>query len=85
LNEPYAALGGKVGFIFGSICFGFILVTWFCIPELKGRSLEEVDILFEKKIPMWRVGKTQVTLELQESEDDDPKGIETRRDLPKGA
>lgn len=39
-------LGAKVGWIFGGISFlSFIFVTLF-IPELSGRSLEEVDELF---------------------------------------
>ncbi|OTA81397.1 hypothetical protein M434DRAFT_37544 [Hypoxylon sp. CO27-5] len=52
LNPPYAALGGKVGFIYGSICFIFVVVTFFFIPEMKGRSLEEVDQLFAMGISL---------------------------------
>lgn len=46
INAPYANLGGKVGFVYGSICWASVVVAYFCIPELKGRSLEEVDQLF---------------------------------------
>ncbi|KAI1410538.1 general substrate transporter [Hypoxylon sp. FL1857] len=59
LNPPYAALGGKVGFIYGSICFAFVVVTFFFIPELKGRSLEEVDQLFAMGIPLWKFKGTK--------------------------
>ena len=52
LNPPYAALGGKVGYIYGSICFVCVVLTFLYIPELKGRSLEEVDELFAMGIPL---------------------------------
>ena len=59
LNPPYAALGGKVGFVYGSICFAFVVVTFFFVPELKGRSLEEVDQLFAMDIPLWEFKGTK--------------------------
>ncbi|KAI0377093.1 general substrate transporter [Hypomontagnella monticulosa] len=59
LNPPYAALGGKVGFVYGSICFAFVVVTFFFVPELKGRSLEEVDQLFAMDIPLWKFKGTK--------------------------
>lgn len=54
LNKPYAALGAKVGFIYGSINVLMVVVAFFCVPEMKGRSLEEIDLLFESGIPLRR-------------------------------
>lgn len=53
LNEP-AWLGSKVGFIFGAI--GFLGLIWgvFCMPELSHKSLEDIDTIFEQRIPAWR-------------------------------
>ena len=45
-----ANLGPKVGFIFLPIDIFGALFTYFCMPEIKGRSLEEVDLLFLSKI-----------------------------------
>jgi MFS family permease len=46
-NGPHVQLGAKVGYIFmGLAALSFIFFILF-IPELKGRSLEEVDELFE--------------------------------------
>ncbi|PWW78104.1 general substrate transporter [Tuber magnatum] len=50
LNPPYAALGARVGFVYGSISAISVVVAWLLIPEMKGRSLEEVDEMFEKNI-----------------------------------
>lgn len=49
-NEP-GNLGAKVGFIYGS--FSLIAIFWvfFVIPEMKGRSLEELDELFQNNVP----------------------------------
>ncbi|KAM0331477.1 hypothetical protein ACHAQA_003153 [Verticillium albo-atrum] len=60
LNPPYAALGGKVGYIYGSTCLICAVLAAFFIPEMKGRSLEEVDQLFAMGVPLWKFKGTQV-------------------------
>ena len=51
LNAPYADLGGKVGFIYGSLMVVFTALTFMFVPEMRGRSLEEIDSLFAQKVP----------------------------------
>ncbi|KAK5127556.1 hypothetical protein LTR85_006896 [Meristemomyces frigidus] len=48
-NAP-GNLGSKVGFVYGS--FSVIAFVWvyFMVPELSGRSLEELDELFQSKV-----------------------------------
>ncbi|KAH8884099.1 general substrate transporter [Thozetella sp. PMI_491] len=52
MNAPYANLGPKVGFIYGSCALIMAVVAFFLVPELKGRTLEEVDELFASGISM---------------------------------
>jgi len=47
-----ADLQVKVFFIWGSTCFCCIIFTYFCIPETKGLSLEQVDILYQYSTPV---------------------------------
>ncbi|CAI0654298.1 unnamed protein product [Colletotrichum noveboracense] len=51
MNPGYGNLGPKVGFIYGS--FSLISVVWgfFYFPELKGRTLDEVDMMFRANVP----------------------------------
>jgi len=53
-DAGYGNLEGKVGFIWGS--FSWIAVIWvfFMVPEVKGRSLEELDELFGKRISTFK-------------------------------
>lgn len=53
-DEASLDLGGKIGFVFLATCIIGLLLTWFFVPELKGRSPLEADRLFEKKVPAWR-------------------------------
>lgn len=55
--EPYAALGPKIGLIFGSICALTIVFTYFCVPECRNLSLEEIDHLFKEKVPLREFGQ----------------------------
>ncbi|MBW0504750.1 hypothetical protein O181_044465 [Austropuccinia psidii MF-1] len=41
-----AGLGVKVFWLWASLCFGALLFSFFCIPETKGLSLEQVDLLY---------------------------------------
>jgi len=50
VNPDEAALGGKVGFIFGGLGAIGTLWSWFFIPETKNRTVDELDALFEAKI-----------------------------------
>lgn len=61
LNEPYAGLGSKVGFIFGAMATGAVLFTWFCIPECSGKTLEEIDELFLESVPIRKFGNARVS------------------------
>ncbi|KAI0065599.1 MFS monosaccharide transporter [Artomyces pyxidatus] len=47
-----AGLGVKVFFIWGSTCFCCIVFTYFCIPETKGLSLEQIDTLYANTTPI---------------------------------
>ncbi|KAI1064641.1 hypothetical protein LB506_007985 [Fusarium annulatum] len=70
LSKPYAALGAKVGFIYGSFCVAMVVAAYFFIPELKGRSLEEVDQLFASGESLRHLGslKTRTAEEAYESD-----------------
>lgn len=60
MEKPYAGLGSKVGFIFGSTAICACFFTWFCIPECKSKTLEEIDKLFLDGVPVRKFGKIQV-------------------------
>lgn len=67
INEDYANLGAKVGYIYGSTNVTMVILTYFFIPELKGRTLEEVDELFETDMPLRKFGRVKTTIELYEN------------------
>ncbi|CAH0027035.1 unnamed protein product [Clonostachys rhizophaga] len=46
-----AALGAKTGFVFCGLCAIGVLLTWLWIPEMKGRSMQEIDYMFAVKLP----------------------------------
>jgi len=51
INPDEANLQGKVGWIFGGMGVIFTFWSWFGIPETGGRTIDEIDILFEHKVP----------------------------------
>jgi hypothetical protein len=61
LYAPYANLGSKVGFIFGSFALLAIIFSYFSVPECKGKSLEEIDELFAQGVPLRKFGDTTTT------------------------
>ncbi|CAI4213177.1 unnamed protein product [Parascedosporium putredinis] len=49
-NQDQANLGGNIGWIFFGQGLLMLLVMFFDVPGTKGRTYEELDIMFEKKI-----------------------------------
>ncbi|ORY27080.1 putative alpha-glucoside transport-related protein [Naematelia encephala] len=51
LNPTEWGWKGKIGFFWGPICFLCFIWAFFRLPEMKGRSYYELDIMFDRKIP----------------------------------
>lgn len=51
INEDEGNWRGKVGFLFAGLGLLCALYCFFFIPETKDRTFEELDILFERKVP----------------------------------
>lgn len=50
INPDEANMGGKLGFFFGGLSVP-CLIWWFLrVPEMKGRTYEELDIMFERSV-----------------------------------
>ena len=60
INSDEGNLRGKVGFVFGGL--GAIGTVWsfFFVPELKGRTLSEIDTLFFNHVPPRKMGNQQL-------------------------
>lgn len=47
-----AGLGSKVFFIWGTTCACCLVFTYFCVPETKGLSLEQIDEMYQEVMPL---------------------------------
>ncbi|KAH7201512.1 general substrate transporter [Fusarium oxysporum] len=56
VNPDVGNLGGKVGFIFGGLSAFASILCIFYIPELKGRTYQEIDTLFYRRVPIRKMG-----------------------------
>ena len=56
LNSDEANWGGKAGFLFGGVSFVCFIWCFFRLPESRGRTFEELDILFQKHVPARKFG-----------------------------
>lgn len=50
-NADAGNLGGKIGLIFAALSFLACGLTFMFLPETKAKSFEELDYLFEKRVP----------------------------------
>ncbi|KAH6887659.1 general substrate transporter [Thelonectria olida] len=49
-NPDSADLGAKTGFLYFGLCAVGVGLTWLWVPEMKGRSLMELDQMFQMKL-----------------------------------
>lgn len=62
INPAEANMQGKLGYFFGGLGVFCLIWAYFRIPETKGRTYEELDILFERKIPARKFKGYQVDI-----------------------
>ncbi|KAM5356810.1 hypothetical protein ACJ41O_003456 [Fusarium nematophilum] len=60
INPTEADLKGKTAFFWFGIAFLATLWAVFRLPETKGRTFEELDVLFEKGVKAWRFASTKI-------------------------
>ncbi|KAH8164180.1 hypothetical protein CIB48_g4071 [Xylaria polymorpha] len=51
INPDEANLQGKLGYYFGGLGALCLVWSYFRVPETKGRTFEELDVLFDRKVP----------------------------------
>jgi SP family general alpha glucoside:H+ symporter-like MFS transporter len=56
INPDQANLKGKLGFFFGGLSLPCLAWCWYRVPEMKGRTYEELDIMFEREVPTREFG-----------------------------
>lgn len=60
INPTEANLKGKTAFVWFGISFLVTIWAIFRIPETRGRTYGEMDVLFEKKVSAWRFATAEV-------------------------
>lgn len=56
-NPDMGDLGAKTGFVFAGLSAAALVACWFCLPEMKGRDIMEIDHMFEMRLPTRDFGK----------------------------
>ncbi|OJJ00793.1 hypothetical protein ASPVEDRAFT_149709 [Aspergillus versicolor CBS 583.65] len=87
LANPGPNLGPKIGWIFAAAGYLSGFFGFFFTPELKGRSLEEVDQMFEAGLHAWQFKDFQTTgagRRLTELERHDKTGLEGVEEVQQG-
>jgi hypothetical protein len=59
-------LKGKVGFVFGGLALMASIGSYFYCPELKGRTFNEINTMFEARVPPRKMGKYVIETSMNE-------------------
>lgn len=69
-----------MGFIFAGVLVLAFIFTFLCVPECKGKSLEQIDRLFHEGVPLRKFGAVSAQEDLEgpddTQEEQQPKGME---------
>lgn len=60
INPTEANLRGKTALFWFGLAFLTTVWSVFRLPETRGRTYEELDVLFEKRIPAWKFSSTSL-------------------------
>lgn len=56
VNPDEGNMQGKVGFVFGGLGVIATVLCYLYIPDLKGRTFEEIDLMFDNRVPPRKMG-----------------------------
>ncbi|MCJ1314351.1 hypothetical protein MMC25_008032 [Agyrium rufum] len=51
LNPDQGNLRGKLAFVFFGAALPCLVWCFMCLPEIKGRTFDEIDLMFQRKVP----------------------------------
>lgn len=66
LNPDQGDLRGKLAFVFFGVTLPCLVWCFLALPETKGRTFEELDIMFQRKVPTKRFADYQFTGDMEE-------------------
>lgn len=59
-------MGGRCGYVWGATGLICWVMAYFFLPEMKGRSYRELDIMFKRRVPAREFNKTEIKVEEDE-------------------
>lgn len=67
--------GPKTGFFWGSVSIMVTTAVYFLVPETKGRTYAELDVLFEMKVPARKFKSTEVDVFARSATEEENKNV----------
>ncbi|KAF2194587.1 MFS general substrate transporter [Zopfia rhizophila CBS 207.26] len=78
INPENLGWGAKYGYIWAASNSLCVLSFFFCMPEMKGRNLEEIDELFLKKVSVWKFKTYQTSIGHEATREVEEKVLEQK-------
>ncbi|KAL5049177.1 hypothetical protein BDW71DRAFT_176296 [Aspergillus fruticulosus] len=75
MNEDQGNWRGKMGFLFAGTSALCTIYCYWCLPETKGRTFEELDVLFEKRVPSRKFASATVDINVHGDEGSDRERV----------
>ncbi|OQV05071.1 hypothetical protein CLAIMM_09866 [Cladophialophora immunda] len=82
INPQDLNWGPKYSWIWFGSNFAYFIFIFFFMPETKDRTLEEIDEMFEKRVPAWKF-KSYVCLEVNEARAAGPVAVQQAEEKPR--
>lgn len=73
LNSKEADWGGKAGFLFGAISIVCLVWCYFRLPESRNRTYEELDMLFQRRVPAREFKRYDLLSEVDDAREDEQR------------
>ncbi|KAL6230992.1 hypothetical protein BDW75DRAFT_244323 [Aspergillus navahoensis] len=75
MNEDQGDWRGKMGFLFAGTSALCAIYCYWCLPETRGRTFEELDVLFEKRVPSRKFASATVNINVRGDDGSGREGV----------